>query len=57
MSIISNSPTIAPATGSSMPQKTSVGSGSRPTSSKVKIDTSAPAEPHTLGRAPQGWLK
>lgn len=36
---------------------TAVGSGSRPTKSKVMIDTSAPENAHTLGRAPSDWLK
>ena len=58
MSRISKSPTIAhTGKGTSMPMKTAVGSGSRPTASKVKIKTSAPAQPRTLGRAPGGWLK
>lgn len=33
------------------------GSGSRPTTSKVGIETSAPDNPHTLGRAPADFLK
>lgn len=41
----------------SAPQNTSVGSGSRPSTGKEPIATSAPKEPHTLGRAPEGWLK
>ena len=58
MSIISPSPTIKTDDGrSSAPQNTAVGSGADPTPSKIKIPTSAPAEPHTLGRAPGGWLK
>lgn len=56
--MISKSPTIAKQdTRKSAPQNTSVGSGSRPTTSSMKIDTSAPAQPHELGRAPSGWLK
>lgn len=56
--IISNSPTIAKGdTRKSATQDTSVGSGSRPTPSKIKIETSAPMEPHTLGRAPADYLK
>lgn len=43
--------------GNSAKQNTAVGSGSRPTTSKHPIQTSAPADPHTLGRAPKGWLK
>ena len=46
-----------PPAQSSAPQKTAVGSGSRPTSSKMGIQTSAAADPRTLGRAPSGWLK
>lgn len=58
MSRMSKSPTIShPGKGTSMAQKTAVGSGARPTSSKVKIPTSAPASPRTLSRAPGGWLK
>ncbi len=58
MSIISDSPTLKPMDkGTSRPQDTSVGSGSRPTPSQIKIPTSAPSEPHDLGRAPPGWLK
>jgi hypothetical protein len=41
----------------SMPQKTAVGSGSRPSGGKVAIPTSAPSNPHTLERDPPGWLK
>lgn len=43
--------------GNSASQNTSVGSGSRPTTSKMPIKTSAPANPHTLGRDPGGSLK
>lgn len=43
--------------GTSMPQNTSVGSGSRPGPSKINIPTSAPADPHTLGRDVPGSLK
>lgn len=57
MGIISKSPTIKPSKGTSAPQKTAVGSGSRPTKSKIMLDTSAPSQPRTLGRAPGGWLK
>lgn len=57
MSIISDSPAMKAPKQSSAPQNTSVGSGSRPTSSSIKIQTSAPSEPLTLGRAPAGALK
>ena len=56
--MISNSPTIAVEHGkASASQNTSVGSGSRPTTSRIKIPTSAPTEPHTLGRETPGALK
>lgn len=42
---------------SSAPQMTAVGGGSRPTASKIATPSSAPMDPHTLGRAPEGWLK
>lgn len=31
--------------------------GNRPGAAKMAIMTSAPSDPHTLGRAPAGWLK
>ncbi|TAL03717.1 MAG: hypothetical protein EPO08_03500 [Rhodospirillaceae bacterium] len=49
MSIISNSPTLKGPMGTSAPQNTSVGSGSRPTASRIKIPTSAPENARTLG--------
>lgn len=55
--MISKSPTIAHPKGSSRPQHTAVGSGSRPTTSKIKIPTSAPSSPQTLGRRTAGALK
>lgn len=42
---------------SSAPQNTAVGGGSRPVMSKIATPTSAPMNPHTLGRAPPSWLK
>ena len=36
---------------------TSVGSGSRPMKSSYPIETSAPVDARTMGRAPDGWLK
>lgn len=57
MGIISNSPTISHDKGSSKAQGTAVGSGSRPTKSKVMIDSSAPSNAKTLGRDPGGSLK
>lgn len=56
--MISKSPTLPVEGGkSSASQNTSVGSGSRPTASRIKIHTSAPEQPRDLGRAPSGWLK
>lgn len=49
MPIISNSPTLKGQMGTSATQNTSVGSGSRPTPSRFKIDTSAPENARTLG--------
>jgi len=57
MSIIHDSPTLKPPAQTSAPQNTAVGSGSRPTMSKHKIETSAPADPKTLGRDVAGSLK
>lgn len=48
---------VRPPKGGSSPQGTAVRSGSRPTTSKIAIPTSAPSDPHTLGRAPSGWLR
>lgn len=57
MSIISNSPTIKAPPQSSRAQNTSVGGGSRPTSSKIKIPTSAPDNARSLGgRETPGYL-
>lgn len=55
--LVSSSPTIAHPKGSSMKQGTAVGSGSRPTASRVKIPSSAPSDPKGLGRKPPGALK
>ncbi len=56
--LISDSPTAKKSDNrSSASQNTAVGSGSRPTPSRMKIPTSAPSQPHELGRAPKGWLK
>lgn len=58
MGIISKSNGSMPMSkGTSAAQNTSVGSGSRPTKGMEPIPTSAPKEPHTLGRAPKDWLK
>lgn len=57
MALISQHGGVAPPAQSSRGQNTSVGSGSRPTPSKIKIDSSAPHNPHTLGRDPGGALK
>lgn len=57
MGIISESPHMKQEKGNSAPQNTAVGGGSRPTASKIKIDTSAPPNGMTLDRAPPGYLK
>jgi hypothetical protein len=56
MGIFSDSPTLKHPKETSAPQNTSVGSGSRPTSSRYKIMTSAPAEPRMLDRGVPGAL-
>lgn len=53
----SDAPSMKQEQGDSATQDTAAHSGSRPTPSKYKIDTSAPMDPHTQGRAPEGWLK
>lgn len=55
--MLSKSPSMKHEKDSSAKQNTAVGSGSRPTASKVKIDTSAPKQPQALGRKPSGALK
>lgn len=57
MALISESgKTLPHPGGTSAPQNTAVGGGSRPTPSRHKIPSSAPDDPRTLGRAPAGWL-
>lgn len=56
MPIWSSSPTLKPPAQSSATQNTSVGSGSRPTPSRYKIETSAPTEPRMLDRGVPGAL-
>jgi hypothetical protein len=48
MGIISPSPAMPQEKGSSASQNTSVGSGSRPTKSTFKLESSAPKDPHGL---------
>jgi hypothetical protein len=56
--MISKSPTLpVDSQPMSRPQNTAVGSGSRPTTSRIPIKTSAPEHPQTLGRMPPGSLK
>jgi hypothetical protein len=57
MGIIDSKSTMSSPKGSSAPQNTSVGSGSRPTKSTHKIETSEPSNPHTMGRDVAGSLK
>ena len=47
--LISNSPAMAASKGTSAPQMTAVGSGSRPTASKFAIASSAPTDARGLG--------
>lgn len=47
--IWSESPHMSQPKGKSAPQNTSVGSGSRPTKSRFKLETSAPENARTLG--------
>jgi len=54
--IIHDVPSMPQEHGGSMPQDTAVGSGSRPTRSKVEIMTSAPTNPHTQDRDPPPFL-
>lgn len=50
--------TVKAPSQSSAKLDTSVGSGSRPGSSRFPIDSSAPSNPHTLDRSPpSGALK
>ena len=57
MSIISDKGGVKAPAQSSRGQNTAVGSGSRPTASSIKIDSSAPTNPKTLGRSTPGALK
>ena len=53
----SKSPSMPQAKGSSAPQNTAVGSGSRPGKSKMMIETSSPKDAHGLdGRKTPGAL-
>jgi hypothetical protein len=47
----------APDMGKSIQNNDAIGSGARPVPSKVKIATSEPDNAHTMGRAPEGWLR
>ena len=57
MGMISDQGGVKAPAQSSAPQNTSVGSGSRPTPSRIKIESSAPTSPQTLGRDVPGSLK
>lgn len=50
-------PGVPQPSGGSAKVWTPAGSGSRPVLSRMPIETSAPTEPHTLDRAPPGWLR
>ena len=55
--IFSDAPSMPQEHGDSAMQNTAVGSGSRPTKSKFMIDTTAPSDPHTMGRKTPGALE
>lgn len=55
--MFSDGPSLKPEMAKSSPQSTAVGSGDRPTKSKIMIETSSPADPKTLGRDVAGSLK
>ena len=57
MSLISETPTLKRPPQTSQPQGTAVGSGSRPTKSRIEIPTSAPDDAYTRGRDTKGVLK
>jgi len=58
MALFSTKPGIKPTDmGKSIQNNDAIGSGARPTPSKVKIPTSEPDNAHTMGRAPADWLK
>ncbi len=57
MALISDHGGVKPPAQTSKKVHIPAGSGSRPVPSKTKIESSAPTEPRTLGRAPAGWLK
>lgn len=52
----SNSPHLSPSSKSSAKTNVPVGSGSRPGASRIKIPSSAPENPETLGRKTPGAL-
>lgn len=52
MSIIQSNKGMSVSKGGSAMQNTSVGSGSRPTKSSIKIETSEPTNAYTLDRDP-----
>ncbi len=58
MALFSTKPGVKPTDmGTSIKSNDAIGSGSRPTPSKIKIMTSEPENPHTLGRDVAGSLK
>ncbi|HEX5321484.1 MAG TPA: hypothetical protein VFW46_20170 [Stellaceae bacterium] len=57
MAKLFDGPSLPAPKGSSAPQNTAVGSGSRPVPSKIKIANSAPSDPATQGRSVPGALK
>lgn len=57
VSILGSSPTMPAEKGTSAPQNTAVGGGSRPTRSKMDTPVSAPENQHTLGRFSGDYLE
>lgn len=58
MALFSTKPGMKPKDmGTSIQNNNAIGSGSRPVPSKVKIMTSEPDNPHTMGRDVPGSLK
>ncbi len=57
MGMISDQGGVKAPMQTSRPQNTMVGSGARPTPSKIKIPSSAPMDPKGLSRKPPGALE
>jgi hypothetical protein len=57
MALISQTGGLKAPAQTSAPQNTAVGSGSRPTPSRIKIKSSAPENAHSQGRDVPGSLR